>query len=190
VALGGIAHMVEYPLTGAEAKAHSVAGSVGAAIAAGASIRRARETGSDPFVALAHALRESGLYLHCRELFDGKITDLERETRGGFAIGKVIVSAFRGGDQMEIVFQNENLVARHNGEIRATVPDLITIMDRETADTITTERLKYGQRVKVIAASAPPILREKAALAVVGPASFGIGSEFTPLEQLCELDPM
>jgi DUF917 family protein len=62
-------------------------------------------------------------------------------------------------------------------------------MDRETADTITTERLKYGQRVKVVAASAPPILRDEAALAVVGPGCFGLGSEFVPMERLCELQP-
>src|SRR3546814_7058486 len=42
VALGGIAHMVEYPLTGAEARAHAIAGSVSAAIATGAAIREAR----------------------------------------------------------------------------------------------------------------------------------------------------
>jgi DUF917 family protein len=189
VAAGGIAHMVEYPLSGAEAKAHAVRGSVSAAIAGGAAIRRARETGADPFEALTAALRSTGLYLHCRELFDGKITDLERETVNGFSVGKVIISAFGGSGSMEVVFQNENLVARHNGETRATVPDLITIMDRETADTITTERLKYGQRVKVVAASAPPILRDEAALAVVGPGCFGLGSEFVPMERLCELQP-
>lgn len=184
VALGGIAHMVEYPLTGAQAKANAIAGSVSAAIAAGAAIRKARANRQDPFEALTLALQNTGLYPHCITLFDGKIVDLERETRGGFSVGKVIIDGFGGQDRMEIEFQNENLVARRNGEVRAMVPDLITIMDRETADTITTERLKYGQRVKVIAAAAPAMLREEAALKFVGPAAFGLGSKFLPIETL------
>src|SRR3546814_14238003 len=79
---------------------------------------------------------------------------------------------------MEIEFQYENLVARENGAIRALVPDLITVMDRETADTITTERLKYGQRVKIVAATAPAMLREPRALRLVGPRAFGLGTAF------------
>lgn len=184
VALGGIAHMVEYPLTGAQAKRDAIQGSVTSAIAIGAAIRHARAARRDPFTALADALKATGLYPHCQTLFDGKIVDLERETKGGFSIGKVIIDGFGDGGRMEVLFQNENLVARQDGKVRAMVPDLITIMDRETADTITTERLKYGQRVKVIAAAAPAMLREPAALAVVGPAAFGLGHDFTPIELL------
>ncbi|AUN32655.1 DUF917 domain-containing protein [Niveispirillum cyanobacteriorum] len=188
VALGGIAHMVEYPLTGTQAKHQSIPGSVSAAIAIGAAIRTARTERRDPFEALATALRATGLYPHCLTLFDGKITDLERETRGGFSIGKVVIDGFGGDGQMEVLFQNENLVARLNSEVRAMVPDLITIMDRETADTITTERLKYGQRVKVIAASAPSMLREPAALALMGPGAFGFDPAFTPIETLNNIE--
>lgn len=184
VALGGIAHMVEYPLTGAEARENAIAGSVSAAIATGAAIREARAARRDPFDALADALRATGLYPHCLTLFDGKIVDLERETRGGFSVGKVIIDGFGGRGRMEIEFQNENLIAREDGRIRAMVPDLITIMDRETADTITTERLKYGQRVKVIGAAAPAMLRDEAALRLVGPRAFGFGSDFIALEEL------
>jgi len=184
ISLGGIAHMVEYPLTGAQAKHHSIPGSVSAAIAIGAAIRTARAERADPFKALAAALRATGLYPHCLTLFDGKIVDLERETRGGFSIGKVTIDGFGGEGRMEVLFQNENLQASEGGRVRAMVPDLITIMDRETADTITTERLKYGQRVKVVAASAPSMLRDAAALSLVGPAAFGLGPDFTPIEAL------
>lgn len=184
VALGGIAHLVEYPLSGADAKAHAIPGSVSAAIAIGAAIREARAAHEDPFEALAAALRKTGVYPHCMTLFDGKIVDLERETRGGFSVGKVVIEAFGGSGRMDIQFQNENLVAIQDGRVRAMVPDLITIMDRETADTITTERLKYGQRVKVVAAAAPAMLRDAQALSFVGPAAFGLGPDFIPLETL------
>jgi uncharacterized protein len=184
VALGGIAHMVEYPLSGRQARDHAIGGSVSAAIAAGKAIRLARDAGEDPFAALFAALRASGLYPYAGVLFDGKIIDLERETRRGFSIGRVTIEGFEGGGRMELTFQNENLLAMRDGVACAMVPDLITVMDRETADSITTERLKYGQRVKVVGAAAPAVLREQRALRLVGPEAFGFEEEYMPIETL------
>ena len=184
VAMGGIAHMVEYPLTGRQAKDNAIPGSVSTAIAIGAAVRKARQSNEDPFEALFEALRASGTYPHAGVLFDGKIVDLERETRNGFSIGRVQVEGFGDTGQMELVFQNENLVARRNGSICAFVPDIITVMDREAADSITTERLKYGQRVKIVGAAAPAILREAASLAFVGPGAFGFSENYQPIEDL------
>lgn len=184
VAMGGIAHMAEYPLSGREAKAHAIGGSVSAAVAAGAAIRQARKAGTDPFAALGRALRDSKLYPFAGELFDGKIVDVERETRGGFSLGRVRLEGFGGGGTMALEFQNENLVARRDGQVVAMVPDLITVMDRETAESITTERLKYGQRVKVFGAAAPAMLREARAMAFVGPDAFGLGEPYRPIESL------
>ncbi|RVQ66366.1 DUF917 domain-containing protein [Croceicoccus ponticola] len=185
IEMGGIAHMVEYPLTGRQAKDHAIAGSFSAAIAAGAAIRQARAQKADPIAALAGALAKSGLYPFCDVLIDGKIVDLQRETRDGFSVGRVIVSALTGDRTLEIEFQNENLCARErDGTVRAMVPDLISILDRETADTITTERLAFGQRVKVVAAAAPARLRESHALTLVGPAAFGFSETYVPVEIL------
>ena len=64
----------------------------------------------------------------------------------------------------------------------AIVPDLICILDRETAEPITTENLKYGQRVKVVGASVPPIMRSARALEVWGPRAFGFDEPFVPIE--------
>jgi len=182
VALGGIAHMVEYPLTGAQAKANAIGGSVTAAIAIGAAVRTGRAARRDPFEAMFAALRETGLYPHAGALFDGKIVDLERQTKDGFSIGQVTLEGAAG--QMQIQFQNENLLAKQDGVVRAMAPDIITIMDRETADAITTERLKYGQRVKVVGAAAPAMLRDERALRLVGPSAFKLGTDFHPVETL------
>ncbi len=184
VAMGGIAHMAEYPLSGRAAKDHAIGGSVSAAIAVGAGVRQARARGEDPFEALYAVLRGSGLYPYAGELFDGKIVDVERETRGGFSLGRVRLEGFSGAGTMELEFQNENLVARRDGAMVAMVPDLITVMDRETAQSITTERLRYGQRVKVVGAAAPGMLREARALAIVGPAAFRLGEDYRTIESL------
>lgn len=184
VAMGGIAHMVEYPLSGSDARRTAIRGSVSTAIGIGAAVRTAKAAGADPFQALFEALRATGTYGQAGVLFDGKIVDLERETKDGFSIGRATIEGFGSGDTIEVVFKNENLVAKRSGKVLALVPDIITIMDRETADSITTERLKYGQRVKVVGAASPRLLREANALAFVGPEAFGFAEAYTPIETL------
>jgi DUF917 family protein len=184
MSMGGIAHMAEYPLSGRQAKAHAIGGSVSAAIAIGAAVRQARSNGQDPFQALYAALRATQLYPHAGELFDGKIVDVQRETRGGFSLGRISLEGFAGQGTMTLEFQNENLIAHRNGIACAMVPDLVTVMDRETAESITTERLRYGQRVRIIGAAAPRMLREERAMALVGPDAFGLGQPYRPIEEL------
>jgi DUF917 family protein len=184
VVLGGTCHLMEYPLTGREAKAAALRGTVSDALAIGRSIRLGREAGGDPFDALFQALQSSRQFSRAGVLFDGKIVDLQRETRAGFSLGCATIEAFGGGSRLEVEFKNENLVARLDGTVRALVPDLITIVDRETAETIVTERLKYGQRVKVVGASAPRALRTPEALAILGPQAFGIDTPYQTIERL------
>ncbi len=190
VALGGIAHMVEYPLTGAQVKTHAITGSVSAAIAIGRAVSHARKDGQDPFLALGEALEKTSQYPHCKTIFDGKICDLQRETSGGFSVGTATIKALERNSIMRVQFQNENLIALEDGKLKAVVPDIITIMDRESADTITTERLKYGQRVKVVAAAAPTMLRAQDALKFVGPRAFGLNFDFHALEELSSSEPL
>ena len=47
-----------------------------------------------------------------------------------------------------------------------------------------TERLKYGQNVRVIGASAPATLREPDALKILGPQAFGIKVPYRNIEEL------
>ena len=81
------------------------------------------------------------------------------------------------------VFKNENLIARTgSGQVLAVVPDLICIVDAESAEPITTELLRYGLRIKVIGIPAPEALKSAAALRFVGPAAFGYRDvEYMPL---------
>lgn len=184
VALGGSCHLVEYPLSGQQAKAHALRGTLGDALAIGRSVRLARERHASPFEALFAALRGSRQFSHAGVVFDGKIIDIQRETRGGFSVGRALIEEAGGARRLEIDFRNENLVARVDGAVRAMVPDLITVVDRETADTIVTERLKYGQRVKVIGASAPRALQQPDALEILGPRAFGLAEPYRDVAEL------
>lgn len=184
VAMGGICHLIEYSATGREMKANALRGTISDALRIGRSIRLARQAGRDPFAALFEALKSSRQFDRAGVLFDGKIVDLQRETRNGFSVGRAVIDAFGGGQRMEVEFKNENLVARLEGEVRALVPDIISILDRETAETIVTECLKYGQRVKVVGASAPLALRSAEALAVLGPDAFGLPGPYRSIADL------
>ncbi|MFF5793861.1 DUF917 domain-containing protein [Paeniglutamicibacter sp. NPDC012692] len=184
IRLGGVGHIAEYAMTGADVKRTAVPRTLSMALALGRAIRLAREEHGSPFDAIAGTLSNT-LYCHVRELFAGKVSDVERRTTDGFAKGRAVISPLGAddGEELEIVFQNENLVARRDGIVLAIVPDLICVLDAESGEPITTEGLRYGQRVRVLGISTPEMMRTPEALAAFGPAAFGLKEEFVPVEQ-------
>jgi len=108
----------------------------------------------------------------------------KRHLRGGFAVGEIALEGIdaHAGSRAQVVFQNEFLSFERGGVIEVSVPDLIVILDVDTGHAITTEVLRYGQRVAVVALPCHPLLRTPEALAVVGPQAFGLdGVVFRPL---------
>ncbi|MEF2070330.1 DUF917 domain-containing protein [Consotaella aegiceratis] len=184
IRMGGCAYIAEYSMSGADVKRTSIPRTLSLAMRIGRCLREAKSRHINPFEALLELLPQT-LYHHGRIIFTGKITDMQRETRNGFAMGRACIEglgAFSG--VMEIEIQNENLIARVGGEVRAIVPDLICVMDSETAEPITTENLRYGQRVLVMAVAVPEIMRTPEALAVFGPKCFGLDHPFVPIESM------
>jgi uncharacterized protein len=118
-------------------------------------------------------------------LFKGKIGDVDRRTEGGFARGDANLVGIDdyAGQTAQLSFQNEHLVARVNGEIKVTVPDLITVLDVETGEPITTEAMRYGYRVAVIGIPCNGKWRTPAGIALVGPRYFGYDVDYVPVEQ-------
>ena len=75
-----------------------------------------------------------------------------------------------------------SLPARIDGEILAVVPDLICLVDEDSAEPITTEIVRYGLRVVVLGIPAPEMLKTQEALRVIGPEAFGYdGVPYVPL---------
>jgi len=188
VALGAHVFGGFYPMTGAQVKRTAVRDTLTLSQNIGRCIRTAREGDGDVFYELLRFLntgRKGGM---ARLLFDGKIVDVTHETRNGWHWGRVTLSSLNDSDDVFTVdIQNEFTVARLNGRTVTVVPDLISILDRESAEPITAERLAYGQRVKVIGLSADPLLRTPEALAVMGPRAFGLDEDFRPIESMGEL---
>ncbi len=102
---------------------------------------------------------------------------------GGYNRGVFEVEGFGENlnETLKVEFMNENLIAKRyspstnpeNPSIEAIVPDLITLLDSESCESIQTEDLRYGLRVKVVTVPADPLMKTAKALSVVGPAAFG-----------------
>lgn len=184
IRLGGVGHIAEYAMTGADVKRTAVPRTLSMALALGRAIRLAREQKRSPFDAISDTLATT-IYTHMRILFEGKVIDVDRRTTEGFAKGVARIAPADGGeDQLEIRFQNENLIALRNGRLVAIVPDLICVVDSDSAEPITTEGLRYGQRVRVLGISTPDMMRTPEALAAFGPTAFGLSKSFAPVESL------
>ncbi len=179
IQMGGAAGYASPPMTADDLRRTAIPGTVTLGIEIGRAVLDARAGHVNPVDA---ALAVTG----GERLFHGKIVDVERRMLGGFARGVLVLEGFGSDAQrsMRIDFQNENLIARTGaGEILAVVPDLISLVDADTAEPISTEVVRYGMRVVVLGIPAPEMLKTPRALEVVGPAAFGYPDvEYVPLE--------
>jgi DUF917 family protein len=175
VEFGGAASSTEFSLTAAQARTATVRDSVSLAIRIGEAVAHAD---GSPVAAL---IAEMGAF----RLLTGKVSDVERHTTRGFVRGSVVVEGLgdEAGRLLRLELQNENLVALERGRVLASVPDLISVLDSETADAIVTERIAYGQRVTVIAFPCDPVWRTGPGLAVAGPRAFGYDFDYVPVEE-------
>jgi DUF917 family protein len=153
-----------FPMSGSQAREALVPGSLQHSLDIGAGITDARETKSDPVGRTVELLGG-------REFFAGKVVDVERGTTAGFARGRARIE--NAASTLTLSFQNEHLIAEADGQVLVTTPDLIIVLDHDSGEPITTEALRYGQRVRVIAAPSDPRWHSAEALAMVGPGYFG-----------------
>lgn len=175
IEMGGSAGLVMPVMSGADMKATIIRDTLSLAKGIGEAVLDCRARSVEPAETIA-------ALCHGTVLFTGKIVDVNRRTVAGFARGSLKISAFEDfGQQMQIDFQNENLIARLGGRALCTVPDLITLVSLEDGEAIGTESLRYGLRVAVLAMPAPKALKTPQALAVVGPRAFGYDVDFRPL---------
>ena len=171
-----------YPMSGKQMKEYGVHGIVTRSEKLGKAIRTVKDCGDrtpeEHFLEFAEGFK----------LFKGKIADVLRETRSGFNFGKVVLDGIGEdkGSSAYVEFQNENLTATVDGEILATTPDLICLVDTETFIPVTTDALKYGKRVMVVGLKCFHLWRTQAGLELVGPRYFGVDTDYIPLEERCK----
>lgn len=176
----GLSSMISiYCLNGINVKKYAVKGTISLALELGKRITESNKSDNDPIESILEISKGF-------KLFKGKIIDVKRDLTTGFVRGKVTIQGIENdtGSSFEIDFQNENLIASKNGKPVAITPDLITVLDKEKGFPITTEALKYGQRVTVIGMPCDPFWRTEAAINQVGPRYFKYDLDYKPIEEL------
>jgi DUF917 family protein len=182
VAMGGTAIGAEAPMRGRYVKQAGVPGTVSQAMRLGHLVLEANRAHVSAIPKIC--AEERGVHL-----INAKIVDLKRHLRGGFSVGTLVLEGIDeyAGSSARIDFQNEFLTFERAGRTEVSVPDLIVILDVDTGHAITTDVLRYGQRIAVLALPCHPLLRTPEALAVVGPSAFGLQNiEFRPLPRAGE----
>jgi DUF917 family protein len=164
-----------YAMSGAQLRDAWVPGTLSLCGRIGRTIVQARAAHEDPVTAVCTVL--GGRLIH-----QGKVVDVARRTTTGFARGEGVVEgvAQDAGHRLVLHFQNEHLLAERDGAIEATTPDLIIVLESDTGEPITTEGLRFGQRVSVLAAPSDPRWHTEGGLALVGPRYFGYDTDPVP----------
>jgi DUF917 family protein len=111
-------------------------------------------------------------------LLEGRVIDIERYVEAGRITGAATVQGI-GSDtrrRLRLELRSELVLAVEDGEIRASVPDLIAALSAETGVAVDAERLRHGRRVVVVTCPAPAVWRSEAGRALTGPAMFGLPS--------------
>ena len=176
VQMGCVACYAVAPMTAEQVCRTAVPNTLSLARNLGDAVQAARSQGEDPLESILDTC--PGMVL-----FNGRVMDLDRRTTAGFARGTLTIDGLDdfAGERMMIEFQNENLIARREGKLVCTVPDLICAVATDLGEPVTTELMRYGLRVTILGFPAPALWTSPEGLAVVGPQAFGYDTEYAPL---------
>lgn len=152
-----------------------IPGAISMARDLGRAWRRARDSGHD--VAEAVATQSGG-----HVAFRGSIGANDWSTRDGFTFGGFEVEGTGpfAGHRYQVDLKNENLVARLDGEVHATIPDLICMLDTDTGMPVTNPNYRTGQNVAVVLIHAPDAFTSSKGLEAFGPRYAGLDQAYRP----------
>ena len=168
IAMGSRAAVAIHVMDGEQAKKSVVAGSVTRAISIGRALKQKNPTEA--------VLKEvSGV-----KLSSGTIVDVSLEISGGFLKGKVTLMS-EEGKPVFLLYQNEYLLASQGDKILATTPDILMLLEQGTGVPVTSDALRYGLRVDLIAFNPPEIWTSERGLELVGPRYFGYQTDYIPI---------
>jgi hypothetical protein len=174
--MGGSCVIACYPMTGKQLRKAVIPNVVSYCLEIGKKLTEAKNGDGDMVQAVLEAAK-------AKLLFQGKITDVSRTMNGRHQLGTITVEGLKDfqNKEMFVDFQNEFLIAKTKDTIFATTPDLISVIDTETGMAITTEALRYGQRVTVLAMPCNKQWKTKEGLELAGPKVFGYDVPFVAI---------
>ncbi|MGI4894112.1 MAG: DUF917 domain-containing protein, partial [Janthinobacterium lividum] len=111
-----------------------------------------------------------------RVLAVGRVVDVSRYRESGagrFGRGSVTVRDRATSALLRVEMENEYLVAFEDGAPVASTPDILALLERRSAQSVSCERVRRGDDVVVLQVPSPPFWCEPGHLAAVSPRSFG-----------------
>jgi len=162
-----------------EMKENLIPGTLTESLEIGRTIREARENGKDP----AEAITD---FLNGWILFKGEIKKKDWEDREGYMYGTTYIGGIEEfkGKEFKIWFKNENHISWIDEEPFVTSPDIIVVVELDTAEPITNPELKTGQKVAVIGLKGREQYRNTKCIEIIGPKHYGYDIEHIPIEKL------
>ncbi len=168
VAMGSSSGIAFYLMNGDDVHKAACAGTFSQALKLGSSIQKALKLGSDPISALDAQILARGI-----------IVDVDQSVKEGFLQGSATIHSSRG--KITLFYQNEYLLVYDEHGPIATTPDIFVLMEEGSGTPITSEMLRYGLQVALLALPAPEIWQTPEGLALVGPKAFGYDIPYQPI---------
>jgi len=150
-------------------------GTVTAALELGRQHRIGSETGDD---GAALADRLDGVFLG-----QGTVLEVYRYTGKAFASGSVAVRTADGQHVLRVEMQNEYTMVLCDGEVVATAPDVVCLLDAHTLQAIQTSQVRRGHEVVALALPVPDRLWQPDVLHRFGPRAHGLDADPTRAAQ-------
>jgi len=167
--LGGWAALAYPPLRLSTYRRVARAGTVGAAIRLGRQHREAAAAGAAGDVLAGR--------LGGEHLGQGTVLEVHRYTGRRFASGTVAVRTTDGRRVLRVEMQNEYTMVLRDGEVVATTPDVICLLDTHSRQVIQTGQVRRGHEVDVLTLPVPDRLWDPDVLTRVAPRAYGLDAE-------------
>jgi len=164
-------------LTGKQVKSSPVLHTLSRSIEIGVLLRKAVEP-------IEEIVRETGGF----RLFDGRVSSVEKETKGGFTWITVSLEGFETyrGSSCVLKVKNETLAAYRDGKLVAIAPDIITPAHHKTGKCITAEKIRKDDKLAILGFRAPEKWRTTKGLELWKDVlrHSGIDENYVPIERL------
>ena len=118
-----------------------------------------------------------------RVIFTGKVKGSHFCEENGFTVGEVNISGdeLYAGHTLQIQVKNENMAALLDGNVYATIPDLICCFDLSNQQPICNPHVHIDDTVLVMLLPAPTEFLSKRGLEIFGPKYAGFDTEFSSI---------
>ncbi|MDH5703745.1 MAG: DUF917 domain-containing protein [Aigarchaeota archaeon] len=181
VASKGFVFIMDSPVKASQATKVAIRGTVSKAIKLGETVRQAAKSKKDP-------VDEIVRFLNGFKLFSGSVARFSLHVESGFLTGETEIEGIGDwrGHRFKIWVKNENLIGWRDGNVVATAPDLICLVDQK-GHGITNSNLKLGMKASVVGVKTADIWRTPRGIELFGPKHFGFELDYLPIEELAEV---